>query len=92
VVCNGTALTPDFVIPAGTPAGSISHSYNGIPAGTVCTVTEIADGATDTITATVSGSAQTVTVPAGKVLPVDLADTYAHRPPPRTCPRPPTGS
>lgn len=82
VVCNGTALTPDFVMPAGTAAGSLSQSYNGIPAGTVCAVSEIADGATDTITATVSGGAQTVTIAAGKVVPVDLADTYEFTPAP----------
>ena len=36
-VCNGTALTPDFVIPAGTPAGDQSHLYSGHPhAGRLC--------------------------------------------------------
>ena len=44
VVCNGTALSPDFVIAAGTPAGNVSHSFDGIPAGSACTVTETADG------------------------------------------------
>ena len=80
VVCNGTALSPDFVIASGTPAGSVSHSFDGIPAGSACTVTETADGATATVTATVAGNGQTVTVPAGKVVPVNLMDVYLGAP------------
>jgi hypothetical protein len=81
-VCNGIALSPDFVIAAGTPAGNVSHSFDGIPAGSVCTVTETADGATATVTvtATVSGDGQTVTIPAGKVVPVSLMDVYQGAP------------
>ena len=55
VVCNGTALSPDFVIGAGSAAGSVSHSFDGIPAGSVCTVTETADGGTTTVLAIVVG-------------------------------------
>ena len=51
-VCNGTALSPDFVIGAGSAAGSVSHSFDGIPAGSACTVTETADGGTTTVAAT----------------------------------------
>jgi len=76
VVCNGTLLSPEFVIHASTPAGTVSQSYTGIPAGSVCTVTETADGATDAITATVSGNDQTATVPAGEVVPVNVMDVY----------------
>lgn len=76
VVCNGTALSPDLVIPAGTPASSVSHSFDGIPAGSVCTVTETTDGATATVTATVSGNRQQVTVPADKAVPVHVTDVY----------------
>jgi len=79
-VCNGTALSPDFVIPAGTPAGNVSHSFDGISAGSVCTVSETADGATATVTATVSGNGQNVTVPAGQVVPVSLVDVYEGAP------------
>lgn len=82
VVCNGVGLSPDFVIPAGTRASSLSQSYDGIPAGSVCNITETADGATDTITATVSGNDQNVTVPAGKVVPVNLVDAYELTPAP----------
>ncbi len=80
VACNGAALSPDFVIPAGTPAGSVSQSFDGIPAGSVCTLTETADGATDTVTSNVSGNAQNVAVPAGKVVPVNVMDTYGRTP------------
>jgi hypothetical protein len=80
VVCNGAALSPDFVIAAGAPAGNVSQSYDSIPAGSVCNVTETADGATTTVAAVVSGNDQTVTVPAGKVLPVSLTDVYLRAP------------
>ncbi len=80
VVCNGTSLSPDFVIAAGTRAGSVSHSFDGIPAGSVCTVSETADGATKTVTATVSSSGRNVTVPAGKVASVSLTDVYRAAP------------
>ena len=88
-VCNGVALSPDFVIAAGAGAGSRSHSFDGIPAGSVCTVTETADGGTATVTATVSGDGQSVTVPAGKVVPVELIDAYDSTP--SVAPDVPTG-
>ncbi len=78
--CDGTALAPDFVIPAGTPAGSVSHSFDDIPAGSQCTVTETADGATATVTATVPDDRQKVTIPAGKVVPVNVIDEYRSAP------------
>ena len=80
VVCNGTAILPDFVIAPRTPPGSVSRSFDGIPAGSVCTVTETANGATSTVATAVSASVQSVTVPAGKVVPVDLIDVYQRRP------------
>ena len=80
VACDGTALSPDFTIAAGTPAGSVSHSFDNIPAGSVCTVTETADGATATVTATVAGNGQKVTIPAGKVVPVNIMDVYLGAP------------
>ena len=69
-------MAPDFVIPARAPAGSVSHSFDGIPAGSVCTVNETADGATNTVTAAVSGDGQPVTIPAGRVVPVNVMDVY----------------
>ena len=66
VACNGTALSPDFVIAARTRAGRVSHSFDGIPAGSVCTVTETADGTTDDVRVQVIGNRRTVTVPGGQ--------------------------
>ena len=80
VVCDGTALTPDFVIPAGTPPGTVTHSFDNIPAGSVCTVTETSDGATSTVTVTVTGDNQQVTVPPGDVVVVGLIDVYESTP------------
>jgi TQXA domain-containing protein len=80
VVCNGSIVAPDFVIPAGTPAGTVSQSFDNLPAGSVCTVTETADGETNEVTATVSGDDQTVTVPAGMVVPVSLTDVFLRSP------------
>ena len=80
VACDGTGLSPDFEIASHTPAGSVSHSFDDIPAGSVCTVTETADGATATVTATVDGNGQKVTIPAGKVVPVNLMDVYLGAP------------
>ena len=42
-VCDGVALPP-FVIPAGTPAGLVTHTYTGMPAGALCTGTETPNG------------------------------------------------
>ncbi len=42
-VCGGTALTPDFTIAMGS-TGNRFNTYNNIPAGSVCTVTETVDG------------------------------------------------
>ena len=80
VVCNGTPLSRDFVIASGTPAGGVSHSFDGIPAGSMCTVTETENGATATVAATVSDNGQTVSVPAGKVVPVNVMDVYQGTP------------
>ncbi len=80
VACDGIALSPAFVVAPGTHAGNVSQSFDDIPAGSVCTVTETADGANATVTATVSGNNQTVTVPAGKVVSVNLMDVYQQTP------------
>ena len=57
-VCNGAALTPDFVIPAGAPAGDQSHIYSDVPAPAGCVVTETADGHTSAVSVVVTGSPQ----------------------------------
>ncbi len=79
VVCNGSTLAP-LVIHANSPAGSVSHSYKDIPAHSACTVTETGDGTTDTVATNVAGSGQSVTISAGKVVPVNMMDVYYQRP------------
>jgi Domain of unknown function (DUF5979) len=76
VVCDGVALSPEFVIPAHTHAGTVSHSFDDIPAGSTCAVTETANGATATVIVEVIGNNQTVTIPAGEVEAVSLTDVY----------------
>ena len=75
-VCDGTALTPDFVIPAGTPAGDQTKQYDHIDVPAKCTVTETADGHTSTVSAVVDGSGQTVSVAAGDIAEADISDSY----------------
>ncbi len=82
VVCNGTALSSDYIIPARAPSGSVSQSFGPIAPGSVCTVTETADGATDTVAATVSGNGANVTIPADAVVPVNVMDVYEQAPSP----------
>ena len=70
---------PDFVIPAGTAAAQ-QRAYPGIPAGSVCTVTETVDGHTATVLVTVTGNGQQVTVPSGGSIVVTLSDNYTFAP------------
>ena len=78
VECNGTPLTPDFTISAGTPAGSVtSPPYTGIPAGSVCSATETTDGHTSTTAAEVTGDSGTpITIPPGGTGTATITDTY----------------
>ena len=69
-------MTPDFVIHAGTPAGTTSHTYDDVPAGATCTVTETVDGSSSTVAVITVGSPQDATVPAGGVATAELLDTY----------------
>ena len=73
-VCDGEALTPDFVIPAGTPAGDKSQTYEHIPAGSLCTVTETSDGSVVGTDVVVIGAGQEATIPSG-----DSRDGAHHR-------------
>ncbi len=79
-VCDGTALTPDFVIGAAAPAGTTSHTYTGIAAGSQCTVSETQDGSTKTVLVTITGDGQTTTIPAGGTATVAITDTYTLAP------------
>ncbi len=76
VTCDGTPLQPPFVIPAGTPAGTLSQTYSPIAADSVCTVVEDTDGHTPTITARQQGSGIVVTIPEAGIATADLTDVY----------------
>ena len=82
VVCDGAALSPDFTLAAGTPSGSFSQSFGPITPGSVCTVTETADGGTATVTAIVTDGATNVTIPADAVVPVNVMNVYERAPSP----------
>ena len=76
-VCGNTPLAPPLIVASGTPAGApISRTYTGIPAGSICTVTETANGQVAGIVVTTVGNGQQVTVPAGGTATANLTDTY----------------
>ena len=75
-----TALVP-FVIPTGQRAGIVSHPYEGIPAGSTCTVAETQDGSTATVSVETAGGNQTLAVPARDVVVANILDTYYLAPP-----------
>ena len=72
------AFDQEYTIPAGAPAGSHPQEVvTGIPAGTVCTVTETADGATDTVVAgPVQITPATATIADGETAAVTVTNTY----------------
>jgi hypothetical protein len=78
--CDRTALSPDMVIAAGTPAGEQVEQYNDIPAPSTCTVTETADGQSSTVSVVVEGSGQTVPITAGHISEAAISDTYGLQP------------
>src|SRR6478736_2800272 len=75
VRCGGALIGDPFDIPAGS-TGTQSMTYDNIPVGTKCTVTEIHDGHTSTVTVEVDGSGETVTVGAGTKT-ATITDTYS---------------
>ena len=75
VTCAPAGFSQDVVIPAGTPAGSVTRDVQ-VPAGSVCTVAEVADGGSSAVTAAVSGSGQAVAVPGGTVVSVTVSNLY----------------
>jgi hypothetical protein len=79
--CDGTVLTPDFVIPALTTASPQSHTYSPLPADEQCTVTELDNGSTPTVVGTSTGDGQTTTIPPGTTASLSLTDDYEPRPP-----------
>jgi hypothetical protein len=70
-----TTLAP-FTINANSPADTYtSPPYTGIPAHSVCTITETANGSTITLAATPGGDNQVV-IPPGNTAMASMTDTY----------------
>ena len=80
VVCDGTTLTPGLTLPAGAAAGTTSRTYDDLPAGSRCTVSELTNGATSALSVSTVGGVQHVTVPAGKTVGAVVLNTYDHAP------------
>jgi hypothetical protein len=74
---KGTPKLDDFEIAAGASAGSVSHTYAGLPAGATCVVDETTDGSTSTVQAVVTIEPRTATIAAGGSVTVRLADVYS---------------
>ena len=74
VRCGGVLVGDPFDIPAGS-TGTLTKTYDNLPVGTSCIVTEIHDGQTSTVTVEVDGSGQSVTVDAGTTT-ATITDTY----------------
>jgi hypothetical protein len=75
-VCDGLTLTPDLLIPAGHQAGTVSHTYTGVPGNALCTVTEIADGSNGSASVTITGDGASVTVPPAGSRSLTVTDRY----------------
>ena len=78
VDCDDGVTRPDFVIPAGAPAGTTSKTYEPIAVGTKCTVTETSNGSLVGTAVVVTGDGQQVTIPSGGSDTVDITNTYHH--------------
>ena len=78
--CDGVALTPDLVIPAGAAAGDYSQKYEPLDAGSKCTVTETSDGSSSSVEVIVTGDGQEVTVPSDGSATADITDTNENAP------------
>ena len=79
VDCGEQVDTPDFLIPAGA-TGPQTHTYDDVPANTVCLVTETQDGSSSTAAVTVKGSPGRATIAPDETATVEITDTYAPAP------------
>nr|WP_261797904.1 DUF5979 domain-containing protein [Cellulomonas timonensis] len=75
-VSNGSRVLSERVtLPAGASAGTTSQTFTGVPANSVCSVTEPATGATAAVRVTVSLPAS-VTIAAGATSTLAVTNTY----------------
>ena len=80
VTCS-SGLNQTITIPAGAVEPT-SQEFSGLPAGTTCTVTETANGATTevSVTTVIDPAGGAVTIPAGDGVEVTVTDTYTVNP------------
>lgn len=78
VVCD-SGLDETFVIPAGSSAGEYTQVYEQIPAGALCTVTELESGA-NSVVAVVPGDPVVVTIEPGAAATASFTNTVTLRP------------
>ena len=78
VMCD-SGLDETFTIPAGAAAGDYTQTYEQIPAGSECVVTELASGS-NTQVEVVPGDPVTVTIEPGATADVGLTNTATFRP------------
>ena len=76
VQCDDGILDESVVIPAGTPAGEYVQQFDGIPAGTVCRVSEPSTGVNEDVTVETALAGE-VTVEPGLVSELGVTNTYA---------------
>nr|WP_304661804.1 thioester domain-containing protein [Arthrobacter sp. zg-Y238] len=86
IQCGDGLIDEIFVIPEGTSADTFTQRYDGIPAGTVCRVTEPASGANEDVTVESSGAAE-VTILPGQSQTVGVVNEYAPVPVTERLPR-----
>ncbi|MCC9176050.1 thioester domain-containing protein [Arthrobacter sp. zg-Y179] len=86
IQCGDGLIDEIFVIPEGTSADTFTQRYDGIPAGTVCQVTEPASGANEDVTVESSGRAE-VTILPGQVVTAGVVNEYAPVPVTERLPR-----
>ncbi|MBP3978195.1 thioester domain-containing protein [Microbacterium sp. BLY] len=63
----GDVLDETWTVPAGSPAGDYEQTFTGLPAGTACTVSELATGETAEVVVTASDPVEIEILPAATV-------------------------
>ena len=79
LVCDG-GVVETVAVPAGAGGGTFALGSVEVPAGSVCTVVEPADGSTATATAATGVAPSTVTVVAGETVGLTVTNTYTSPP------------
>src|SRR5262249_52960130 len=77
VHCGGPPNVFALLIPAGQAGGPVPRTFNEIPAGSTCTVTEVVDGRTETVSVVGGGSGQQVGVQPADTVTADLTNTFS---------------